>query len=215
MVGSASASASLNVDIQGSEYSGDQGLVNYVAVDVDKTMTWDGFDEPLRYIRFKHEITLDNAKVESDTSWHTLYDKRSGRLTEWSGWEESDGWGGPGEYVTSHSGDKEDYLKGEAHADVSWAVISDGGHPSEYDSVQTPVDWTDLLSVGKDGATKYRMVRWRTTLKFYTEDDNGDPVQITDDDGVAEVTGEDYFQVKVTNEGGEIGGESTGGSKTA
>jgi hypothetical protein len=211
--GGAAAAVELNASISDTSYSGDQGDVDYVAVEIDKTINWDGFDVPLRYIGFRHEITLDDG---GSTPWHVLYDQRSGRLTDWSSeGNGGDGWGGPGEYIESHGGDKGDYLKGTAKADVAWAIISDGSHSAEYDSVQTPVDWTATLSEGDDGATTTHTVRWKTTLTFYTEDSNGDPVQITGDDGVSEVTGETSFAVTVTNEGGELTGSEESGNSTA
>lgn len=213
MTGGAAASIELSADISGTSYSGDQGDLDWVAVDISKTIDWDGFDVPLRYIGFKHEITLDDG---GDTPWYALYDQMSGRLTDWSSdGDGSDGWGGPGEYVDPYTGDKEDGLEGVAHADVQWAIISDGSHPNQYDSVQTPVDWTDTLSVGTDGAIETHTVNWKTTLTFYTEDGDGNAVQISSDDGVAEVVGETNFDVDVTNEGGETTGSQESGSSTA
>lgn len=212
LTGGAAAAIQLDASISDTSYSGDQGDVDYVAVDIDKTINWDGFDEPLRYIGFRHEITLDDG---GSTPWHVLYDQRSDRLTDWSSQGSGgDGWGGPGEYIDSHGGDKADYLKGTAKADVSWAIISDGSHPSGYDSVQTPVDWTATLSEGGDGVTTTHTVRWKTTLTFYTEDSNGDPVQIDPNDGVAEVVGQTTFDVTVTNEAGETDGSGESGSST-
>lgn len=214
--GSAAATAVLDVSIADTSYSGDQGLVDWLGVEVDKTLQWDGFDVPLRYIGFKHEITLDNATAERDTPYHVLYDDMSGRLSDWSTQGSgSDGWGGPGEYIASHNGDKADYLKGEAHADIKWAIISNGGHPSDWASVQTPVDWTDILSVDSDGATDGDTVKWRSTLTFYTEDGDGNPVQVAEDDGVPSVTGEDTFVVDVTNEESDTSGSTEDGTSTA
>lgn len=210
--GGAAAAIELDASITDTSYSGDQGDVDWVAVEIDKTLNWDGFDVPLRYIGFKHEITLDDG---GSTPWHVLYDNMSGRLTDWSSeGDGSDGWGGPGEYIESHGGDKAEYLTGVAKADVAWAIISDGSHPAEYDSVQTPVDWTGTLSEAQDGATTTHTVRWKTTLTFYTEDSEDAPVQITPDDGVSEVVGETSFDVTVTNEGGETTGSGESGSST-
>ena len=211
--GSGAAQASMDVDVSGTEYSGDQGQVNWFGVNVGKKLTWDGFDVPVRYLGIKHEVTIENDTTDTDTPWHTLYDKRTDRLTEWSSkGSGSDGWGGPGEFIASHGGDKADYLRGDARMDAKWAIISDGSHPSDYDSVQTPVDWTDALSVEADGATKKRVLRWKTTITFYTEGTEGNPVEISDDDGVAQIQGTDRIGITVTNEGGTTGGSSTGSS---
>lgn len=220
-VSPAAAQATIDVSISGTEISNDMGTVDWVGVDVDKTIAWDGFDVPVEYIGFKHEITLDDG---GDTPWHVLYDKTSDHLDNWSSeGSGSDGWGGPGEYVVYRDGDKGVLgLEGKAHADVSWAIISDGSHPSGYDSVQTPVDWTDTLSEPEDGVTTRHVVRFKTTLTFYTavENDNGElvPEQITADDGIPDVSGEDSFAVDVVNEVSETtdsGGNTTSESGTS
>lgn len=208
--GGAAATAQLDVSINGTSYSGDQGDVDWLGVDIEKVMNWDGFDVPLRYIGFKHEITIEDG---GETDWYVLYDKMSARLTDWSSKDDgSDGWGGPGEYIASHGGDKGDYLKGEMHANVQWAIISDGSHPADYDSVQDPVDWTANLSVSEDGVTKTRTIKWKTTLTFYTEDADGNAVQVQSDDGVPEVVGGTSFDVAVTNEESVSDGSETGSS---
>lgn len=219
--GGAAAAVELDVSIGDTTIANDEGDVDYVAVDVDKVLEWENFDVPLRYIGFRHEITLDDG---GDTGWHVLYDNMSGRLTDWSSQGDgSDGWGGPGEYVGAHSNadhegndpEASEYTTGTAYADVSWAIISDGSHPAGYDSVQTPVNWTGRLAEAEDGTTTTHTVRWRTTLTFYTEDGDGNAVQVTDADGVPSVQGEDSFDVTVTNEAGGTTGSSETGSSTA
>lgn len=207
---SGAASASLDVDIGGSEYSGDEGLVDYFQVNATKVLEWDGFDEPVRYFGIKHEITLENDTIDGDVGWHTVYDDMTGRLTDWSAKDDYEGWGGDGEYIDSHGGDKDDYLKGRAVMDITWKIISDTD-PSVFD----PVDWTDKLSVAADGETKKRVLRWKTTITFYTENADGNPVEISDDDGVNQINGTDRIGITVTNEPGEIGGGTDGTSETA
>lgn len=214
--GSAAAQAQFDIDLDGTTYTGDQGLVDVVGVDATKTITWENFDVPVRYIRFKHEITIEDG---GNTDWHTLYDKRSDRLTDWSSkGSGSDGWGGPGEYASNDGGDKQDWLNGKAYADVHWAVITDpadyepNGAHSEWASVQTPAEWAEQISVDEDGQTKVRTIKWKTTLTFYTENENGKAVEIAEDDGVTTVTGTDRFSVTVTNEQSDIESSSTGSS---
>jgi hypothetical protein len=206
LTGGAAAQASFDLNITGTTISNDQGDVSYVGVDATKTIAWDGFDVPLRYVGFKHEITIEDS---GSTDWHTLYEGVSGRLTDWSGDGDSDGWGGDGEYVDSHGGDKADYLKGTAKADIQWEIINDTGEAGSYPDfgydgggVQNPAQWAGRLSVDADGATEKRVVKWKTTLTFYTENDAGERVQVTDDDGVSELTATERFGVTVTNEDG-------------
>lgn len=199
--GGAAAQATFDLSIDGTTISNDQGDVSFVGVDAEKTVAWDGFDVPLRYIGFTHEITIEDG---GQTDWHTLYDDVSGRLddSEWSDF------GGDGEYVASHGGDKADYLEGVAKADIQWEIINDTGDPGSYPDfgydgggVQDPAQWASRLSVDADGTTEKRVVKWKTTLTFYTEED-GERVQVTDDDGVAQLTATERFGVTVTNEEG-------------
>jgi len=210
LTGGAAAQAQFDATITDTTLSNDQGDLDWLGVSLDKTISWDGFDVPVAYIGFTHDITIQDS---GSTPWHTLYDMVSDKLTNWSSkGSGSDGWGGPGEYVSTYTGDKSvDGLKGEAHADVKWAVISDGSHPSGYESVQTPVDWTSRLSAGEDGTTESNTLKWRTTLTFY-EDNSGSPSQIAESDGVPEVEATETFDVAVTNEDSSITSTSSGGS---
>jgi len=213
MTGGAAAKAVLSANISGTTYSGDEGDLDWVGADVEKVLYWDGFDVPLEYINFRHEITLSDGGT---TNWHVLYDDMTDHLENWSSdGDGSDGWGGPGEYIASYTGDKQDGLEGEMHANVHWAIISDGTHPPEWDSVQKEVDWTATLSEGVDGESNTTTVKWKTTLEFYTEDADGNPVQISPDDGVAQVVGEDTFDVKVTNEIGDTSGSGETGTTSS
>jgi len=211
--GSARAQAALDVSLDDATYSGDQGLVNWVGVTATKTLRWSNYDVPVRAFDITHEITLRNATIDGSTDWQTIYEGQTDRLKNWSAKGDSNGWGGDGEYVARHSGDKGEYLNGAAVMDISWAVISDGSHPSEYDSVQSAVDWTDELSVSEDGVTKTRTVRWRTTITFLTDDGEGGLQPVADSDGQAEVTGTTTFDVTVENQPATIDG-GTDGSAT-
>jgi len=212
----AAASASLNVNIDNTTYSGDQGDLDWVGVDAEKTIKWDGFDVPVHYIGFKHELSTDANK----DGWHVLYGDGSGGpaiSAHLDDWRHKDGghggtWASDDEYVSSHGGDKGEYLTGEAHAGVKWEIVNDGTwHDYGYANggPQTPPEWASDLSESDDGATNTSTITWKTTLSFYT-DDGGTPVQITGDDGVPEVVGMDDITVTVTNEGGQITSSSDG-----
>jgi hypothetical protein len=213
LTGGAAAAASIDISINGSEYSGDQGLVDYVGVDMSKKIVWKNFDVPVRYIDFKHQITIEDG---GDTDWHTLYEGRSGRLTDWSGKGDSKGWGGDGEFIASHGGDKADYLNGDARADVHWAVIVDptASDYGGYDTgTPTPAEWAEKMSVDQDGNTEIRTIKWKTTLEFYTENDNGKAVQVSSDDGVPSVQGTERFNVTVTNQQSNLESNGSGSSQ--
>jgi len=211
--GPAKAKASLDVNISGTTYSGDQGVVDWVGVDAEKVLQWENYDVPVRAFKVVHEITLRNGTIDGSTEWHELYTGETGLLKDWSGDGYNNGWGGDGEYVVSTSGDKGDNLNGEVVMDVSWATISNGTHPSDYDSVQNPVDWADKLTVDADGATKKRTVAWRTTITYLTDaySDSLEPVK--DADGEQSVSGMEEFNVTVTNEPAQITGNTNGDSK--
>lgn len=199
--GTAAAAQSFSID--GSSVSLDDGQVSYVAIDSAGSLSWDGFDVAVERLRFVSEVRLPGES----TGWHTLADSVSDTLANWSSQGSgSDGWGGPDEYVVSNDG-----TAGEVHTGVQWAIISDGSHPSQFDSIQTPVDWTDLLSVGTDGDSKTTTVEMRSTVYFLDADQN----QLSVPSGVQPSQATAAFDVTVTNEAASTGGSSTGTSTVA
>jgi len=211
MTGGASAQASFDLNISdAATLSNDEGKLHWVGVDAQKIIEWDGFDVPVEYIRFKHEIAL-----AGETDWHVLYDGRSGHLNDWSGKDDSNGWGGDGEYVTEYTGDETDGTKGRAVADVQWEIISDGDYDNGYGTnVPNPADWTEQMSVKMDGASAQHEIKWRTTLTLYTENSNGKAVEITDDDGAQLPQTTERFVVPVNNEEGVPTGDTEGSSQS-
>lgn len=220
LTGSGAAQATLDTNITGTKVSNDRGAVDYVGVTVDKTLTWDGFDVPVHYLRFKHEVTLDNSTIDGNTDWHTLYDKRSARLPDWSNY-------GDDESVVAYETDedgKPDGTKGEVTAGIAWQIIHDGQHHDGFgygagDGSSRPQDapaWAEqYMTVPSDGVSKDRIVKFRSTVDFYTEDVDGNPVQVSSDDGIPRVVGSDGFIVTVTNEGGTTSGSTEDGTSTA
>ncbi|MFT7953714.1 hypothetical protein, partial [Salmonella enterica] len=46
--GSGAAQASMDIQVDGTSYSGDQGKVDWFGVDLVKWLEWDGYDVPVR-----------------------------------------------------------------------------------------------------------------------------------------------------------------------
>lgn len=222
MTGSAAAQASIDVNIKGSKISNDAGHVNYIGVDVSKTIKWSNFDKPVKYIGFKHEIALSS----NDEGWHRLYpapgaadDKQgdgfavSPELPDWSNF-------GDDEQVKQYTTDANHYpdgTTGKALAGIEWEVINDTGEPGSYAEFgydgggpQDPANWADDVSVSEDGVEKDREVRFKSTLRFYDENKN----VIADEDGIGEIEGQDTFVVTVTNEDGTMSGTGESGDST-
>jgi len=222
MTGGAAAQASIDVSIDDTAISNDRGELDYVGLDLNKAVTWDGFDIPVHYIGFKHEITLSDG---GDTDWHQLYPADgnwavSDHMVESEWW---DSYGSDDEQVVNYETDVNDKprgTKGTAEMGFTWEVINDGtwhdyGYPTG--GPQVPAQWADKLSVpGDDAGTKTTTVKFRTTLRFYTDDDGDpttkDPQLIEEDDGMPEIQGMDTFDVTVTNETGTLSGSETGSS---
>jgi len=222
LTGSAAASATLNVTVGDTQIANDAGHLNYVGVDVDKTITWEGYDVPVKYIGFKHEVAADS----NSEGWHQLYptpgaaDDPDGfavspELPDWSNY-------GDDEAVTSYTTDANDYPEGttgEAVAGVAWEIINDTGEPGSYAGFgydgggpQDPAEWASELSEGEDGAVNETTVQFKSTLRFYEGIEDGDYIQISGDDGIGEVDGEDSFLVTVTNENGTTSGSTEDGT---
>lgn len=222
--GTTGAQASIDMSINDATVTNDRGEVDFVGVDMDKTIAWDGFDTPLKYIGFKHEVATDANKK----GWHTLYPKPgnangpngdavSASLPDWSNYGDDES---VDSYTTDES-EKPDGTKGTATAGIEWEIINGTGDPGQYSGfgysgggVQDPAAWASDLSVTGDGQSKTHRVRFRTTLYFYSgKDADGNLVQFTDADGVPSQTGTAAFYVTVTNETAELTGtQSTGNS---
>jgi len=222
----AAAKAVLNVDISGTTLSNDAGHLNYVGAGVSKVLTWEGFDVPVKYIGFKHEISTD----ANTDGWHRLYPSPgnaddpdgfavSPELPDWSGY-------GDDETVTEYTTDVNDYPEGTTgtiEAGVEWEVINDTGEPGSYPAFgydgngpQDPAQWASDLSEGADGASNTSTVTWKSTLRFYEDTDgSGGYIQVSDSDGIDQIIGEDTFDVKVTNEIGDTSGSGETGTTSS
>lgn len=195
--------AASSYSITGSSAELDDGQLSYVDVDVAGNLTWDGFDTPVKYLRFVAEITIDDG---GSTPWHTLADSTSDALPDgWSGNGDSDGWGGAGEYVISYGGDTEG-TQGEVHTDAQWRVIGDTGK-----SIETPAPWQDNLSVDTDGNQQTFTLNKRNTVYFLDTDKNqiGHDLGGPENGAVRSVTS---FDVTVTNQASTTGGSTDGTS---
>ena len=227
--GSGAAQSSIDVSITGAEIKNDAGDVDWIGVEAEKTIKWDGFDVPVDYIAFKHEITIEDG---GETEWHTLYDNNheiahgswktpDPNLLNWSGENGSDGWGGAGEYVSEYTSSDDDLngTKGTAHANIKWAVIDEGQEADDAErwySVQEAAPWAERLSVDKDGKQTKHVLKWKTTLTYYTDAyDTDTPAKIKPDDGDPTATGTERFGITVTNEAATTGETNSNGSATA
>lgn len=203
---SGGASATQSFSITDSSASFNDGQLSYVAVTLDGTTAWDGFDTPVKYLEFTSEIRIP----AQETGWHTLNSSVSGELPDqWSGNGDSDGWGGDGEYVVAYD---DEGRAGEVHTDVFWNVVGDdtasdpaNGAPR---SVETPAPWQDALSVDTDGESVTTTLEKRSTVRFL--DANQDP--IAESEGVQETVSTAQFDVTVTNEQSTTSGDGTGDS---
>lgn len=213
--GGAAAQASIDISIDGTTISNDRGSVDYVGVDVSKTIEWDGFDVPVKHIGFKHDV----ATGANSEGWHTLYgEKVSPALPDWSNYGDDEA---VEEYTTDEPS-KPDGTKGRAVAGIVWEVINDTGDPGSYaefgydgGGVQDPAQWASDLSVSDDGTSASHQVTMRTTLRFYEgTDSDGNYVQITSDDGIPEVSGEGAFTVEVVNEASTTSGTTEDGTSS-
>lgn len=174
----------------------DDGQVSYVDVQADSTVSWDGYDVPVKYLEFVAEVRVPHA----ETGWHELHNGVSGELPDgWSGDGDSEGYGGPGEYVVSYGG-----THGEVHTNVDWRVIG-----TEGKSVETPLDAADTLAVPGDGDTTTFTVQKRSTVRFLDASQS----VIPDSEGVSESVETATFDVTVTNQPSQTGGQSAGSSQ--
>lgn len=211
-IGFAAAQASINISITDSQISNDRGEVDWVGVDVDKTIQWDGFDVPVKHIGFKHEVATD----ANSEGWHTLYGEEvSPALPDWSDFGDDEA---VPEYTTDEPS-KPDGTKGEAQAGIVWEIINDGTYHDAFGYAdggpQDAAAWASDLSVPDDGQSATHEVRLKTTLRFYSgTDENGDYVPIPPEDGITEVSGEGRFDVTVTNEAGTTSGTTENGTSS-
>lgn len=170
LTGSAVA-ANLNIT-DPSTVTTDDGQIQFVNVAIDHTAEWDGFDRPVDAVAYKDTITL---RPNSDGITHTVYDNTSNPVlldeysTQGSG---SDGWGGPGEYVSDTGSEGEQHYRehGTVHATIDWNIIVDPRYASAK-SVETPyeIDGSSVLEPETDGESQSSTIKYEKTVHFYEE----------------------------------------------
>ncbi len=189
--------SSLSIDDANQETT-DDGSLQYVRVEIDHSVSWDGFDQDVEYIRYIDRIHI---RPGDEDVTHILYDEVSGHLDDWSDDGDSDGWGGPGEHATG-SGNA-----GEAHADLNWNVVGD---PNASDpeaggprSVETPSHRLDLLEADTDGASMQSAITYEKDIRLLNGNENELAQDIISDD----------FTVDVLNEEATVDSEGTGNAE--
>lgn len=188
------AAASLNISGPATATS-DDGSLNYVRLEADHELTWDGFDTDVEYLRYIDTVTV---RPNDQNTTRTVSDVVSGHLDDWSGQGDSNGWGGDGEY-TSGPGNA-----GTANADIDWNVIGD---PNANDpanggprSIEEPADLLHLLEADSDGQTQNSKVLFEKDVRLL----DGSQSQL---DGVVV---SDSFVVEVTNQAATASASGSG-----
>lgn len=201
------ASANQTYSIDGTSVTIDDGDLSYVDVSLSSTLSWDGFDTPVKYLRFTSEIQITGNKDGTNTNPHPLItDNVSDELPgEWKDGKDGDGsgkWGGSDEYYTKYTGDTKG-TEGEIHTAVDWRVIGQNGK-----SIEDPVDWTDQFEP-TDGTQKKVQLKKKSTTEMLDENNT----VISHDAATVEST--ETFTVTVNNQqstnGGSASGDSTAG----
>lgn len=163
----------------------DDGSLNYVRLEVDHELTWDGFDSDVEYLRYIDRVTV---RPNDQDVTRTVNDTTSASLDDWSGDGDSNGWGGDGEYSSGVG------KAGTANTDVDWNVIGDPNatDPAEGGprSVESPADLLGLLEADSDGNTKSSKVVLEKDVRLLDGNQNQlDSVAVSDS-----------FVVEVTNQ---------------
>lgn len=164
----------------------DDGSLNYVRLQANLYLEWDGFDSDVEYLRYIDRVTV--RPNDQDRS-RTVSDVTTAHLSDWSGDGDSDGWGGDGEY-TSGPG-----KAGHAHADIDWNII---GNPDADDpadggprSIEEPADLLHLLENDEDGSTKDSLVVFEKEVQLLDGDQNRLESSVSSDDFVVSVTNQE------------------------
>lgn len=199
------AAASSDFQISGTSLTNDDGDVTQVAVDIDHTASWDGFDIPVEAVAYRDVIKrIDSGNV---TATQVLYDNTNSPVllsnysTDGSG---SDGWGGPDEHTTGPG------TSGSVNAGISWTVLAEDPSGAAQ-SVESPGDISNFnIDNDTDNSDKQARLRYVKEVRFYTSDSSG---SYTSDDGsttlslmggddgtLQKARAENEFIITVTNE---------------
>lgn len=194
------------------------GVVEFVEVDATHKVVWTGFDEPVYALAYH-----DKLVKASDGTEHVLYDGTGSpvRLEDFSSkGSGSDGWGGSGEYASE---DPSSYVEatgptktGFVNANINWRVLGDGDAAGGALSVETPGS-LDAFGIEEptDGETNTTTLEYHKTVSFYTEDANGNLVQMGSAEGtLANAESVASFTVEVTNDASTSDSSGDGSSST-
>lgn len=219
MSGGAAAQSSFSID--DSSVTLDDGDVSKIGVELDHTVTWDGFDVPVEAASYTDTIELRDGNGSTLHS-ATIFDNSNNPvlLENWStDGSGGDGWGGPGEH-TSGPG-----TQGGVNANIDWTVLSDD--PNADGGTESPGDINAFgIENTTDGSEQDFILRYTKTVTLFTTEQNGGTAvsaadgttvyQLGVDDGtVGEVVGQDTFTVTVGNEEATTSSGTTSGSSSA
>lgn len=165
----------------------DDGSLNYVRLQANHKVEWDGFDTDAEYIRYIDKVTV---RPGDENQSEVVSDVTSAHLDDWSSdGSGSDGWGGPGEH-TSGAG-----KAGYARADIDWNIIGDpnASDPAEGGprSIEDPADLLHLLEEDTDGETKTSKVVFQKQARLLDGNKNEIERAVVSDSFVVEVTNEE------------------------
>jgi hypothetical protein len=184
-----------NFNISGPvEVTSDDGSLNYVRVQANHTLEWDGQETDVEYLRYIDRITV---RPNSDDVTRTINDTTSDHLSNWSSQGDgSDGWGGPDEFASGPG------KAGSAHTGIDWNVI--GGQPR---SIESPAQLTHLLESDTDGETKESLVVLEKEVRLLDGNENEVNRATASADFVVRVTNEEATTSSTGN--GNASGDST------
>lgn len=185
----------------------DTGDVEYVQVDANFDVSWDGFDQAADRVRFVDTITV---RPNNEDQSERIFDGTSDPFAQWSGNGDSNGWGGAGEYVVSDNG-----TNGRFIVDINWNVIGDPSASSAADggsrSVETPADLLGVIEPDADGTTRESVVQYQKLFRFL----NADGQPLTGPGSVMDGSPDDLvltetFTVTITNQEAAATGDGDG-----
>lgn len=182
----------------------DDGSLNYVRLQANHRVEWDGFDTDVEYIRYVDKVTV---RPGDQNRTAVVNDTTSDHLDNWSGDGDSNGWGGDGEY-TGGAG-----KAGYARADVDWNIIGDpnASDPAEGGprSIESPADLLYLLEEDTDGETKQSQVVFEKQARLLDANQNEIDRSVVSDGFLVEVTNEE-----ATTDAGGSGDASADGDNS-
>lgn len=184
----------------------DTGEVEYVRVDADFQVDWDGFDQPAAKVHFRDEVVV-RPNEENQSS--VIYKGMSDEFDSWSPEGGNQGWGGPGEYSSGNG------TEGSFHVDIDWNVLGDSSAGSASEgaarSVEDPAELLSLIEADEDGNTKTSTIVHRKRFRFFNSNDQPltGPNSVMDG-SPDDLTMEASFQTEITNQEATVTGDGDG-----